>query len=413
LYAIRCSVRSGGFACVIVVAGCYAPKYRDCAISCTEDIGCPSGLSCDTGSHLCSKGGACEVPDASFDCWTSLGGMTPTNFSPCAPSWPPAIASWMLPTGGTTLCTDTGTIGSTCSASDPAAPGTRYSIDGVHEVWLIHATDVGLPAGANLIVRGSTPLLIVSEHDVNVQASINAQGANHDNGAFATACGDLSGTTSSVAIEASGGGGGGNASAGGAGSTDGLGHTMGGKAGPAISNATLSPLVPGCIGGTGGSTSGGVGGNGGGAIEIASLGTITISNALLAGGLAGHGGVAKTTSIGGGGGGGAGGSILFEAPAVNIAGMVCATGAGGGGGASMTAMGGNGTDGVCTAGIGAGASGGDGSGGVTTPGAPGSVTMGSTTGGGGGGGGSGRVRAHTRVLVNNGVIAPTATLDSN
>jgi hypothetical protein len=36
-----------------------------------------------------------------------------------------------------------------------------------------------------------------------------------------------------------------------------------------------------------------------------------------------------------------------------------------------------------------------------------------TLAGGGGGGGSGRIRAHTLTLADNGLIAPTPTVDSN
>jgi hypothetical protein len=44
--------------CLLLV-GCYKPSFRDCAVSCDESTGCPSGLTCDMTAHMCALGSHC------------------------------------------------------------------------------------------------------------------------------------------------------------------------------------------------------------------------------------------------------------------------------------------------------------------------------------------------------------------
>jgi hypothetical protein len=51
----------------LVLAGCYAPKLRDCEITCISGT-CPSGLSCIAGYCRSDDGaGSCVAPDAAPD----------------------------------------------------------------------------------------------------------------------------------------------------------------------------------------------------------------------------------------------------------------------------------------------------------------------------------------------------------
>ena len=65
------------------VCACYSPSYRDCTIAC--ETTCPSGLSCDIASHLCTIGTTCTNGyDAKPPpCWM----YSPYNYAPCDPGF--------------------------------------------------------------------------------------------------------------------------------------------------------------------------------------------------------------------------------------------------------------------------------------------------------------------------------------
>jgi hypothetical protein len=417
------SVRTRGIAIVIGVVGCYSPRYRDCEIACTSD-GCPVGLTCDQASGRCRSGSSCPSVDAApldaefFGCWRGAGGITPTNFHPCRFDWPVGVGSWTV-TGPTFVCTDSGTIGTTCPGAITQF-GELYATDDTGDmVWLIHASDLTL--NGTLIVRGARPLLVVVDAAIDIGASIviNASGANDMRQAI---CTNADGMTAQLGGTTAGGGGGGdNDGTGGVGAVDGTRTGLGGGAGQAIATPDLSPLLAGCVGATGGPANGagGQGGNGGAGLEIVSRTAITISGKVLAAGLAGHGGTSSGGNAPGGGGGGAGGSILFEAPSIAIAtgSSICAAGAGGGQGATMTTSGINGTDGTCVGGVGGtGGNGGAGGGGSSVGGQPGqspaAPLANPTLSGGGGGGAAGRIRIHAISVAGSGMTGPAATVDS-
>lgn len=63
----RCRRVSAIF-CVVYVASCYHPSFRDCTISCESSSACPSGLSCDMTAHMCTTGASCAgAVDAALD----------------------------------------------------------------------------------------------------------------------------------------------------------------------------------------------------------------------------------------------------------------------------------------------------------------------------------------------------------
>ena len=277
------------------------------------------GEACATGD----AGGGRDVTADDTACWP---GVTPSNFDPCAPGFPTALASYMF-IGTQIFDTDQGLLGA------QKAPGGLYPYGG-KQVWLLHVSTLAFGANAALMIRGDLPLLIVSEGAVTISIPIDATAA------AATPCENLDGASN--ADSGTGGGGGGFGAMGGMGGTQGdaMGATPGAR-GPVHGSGTLIPLRPGCPGGAGGF--GGLlknhGGNGGGALEIASATMIDVTGKILAGGGGGDGGDASAMGCvngcgQGGAGGGAGGAILLEAPTVTIESnaSVCATGGGGGGG---------------------------------------------------------------------------------
>jgi hypothetical protein len=65
-----------------LVAGCFVPSYEDCGITCSADVGCPDGLSCQAGrcaeaGNTCSDGiaGANRVFVTSSTHSGALGGL--------------------------------------------------------------------------------------------------------------------------------------------------------------------------------------------------------------------------------------------------------------------------------------------------------------------------------------------------
>ena len=386
----------------LALAGCYAPKYRDCEIACTT-AGCPDGLTCVANAcRTSSTPGAPCGPIGGDGGSCTWAGVTPTNFDPC--TLPAAISGASFAnTVDTDPCIANGTV-----------HGTSYTSD---TVCLFHVDAVDI---MGLSVMGSRPLLIVSDGDVSVSGQIIMEPSATD------ACGQPN--SSSNAATSGGGGGGGGSTAGGNGGHGGMDTTFNDGTGPR-GNAMLSPLLPGCAGGSGLGTPmhfplGGMFGRGGGAIEIASATRVHVTGGIAAGGEQGFGGNGTSMSpaeAAGGGGGGAGGMILLEAPTIDIAGgfTVCAGGGGGGQGGSVDEIGGGGGAGGCSMAIGGngismGANGGTGSataGAVGTAGLNGNTT---TIGGGGGGGGAGWIRFHANagmVTYDPALVAPAPIVD--
>ncbi len=59
-----------GLACLLAVAaGCYAPHFRDCEVTCSSDQSCPPDITCTAGlCRAAGASGACTVtPDAPGD----------------------------------------------------------------------------------------------------------------------------------------------------------------------------------------------------------------------------------------------------------------------------------------------------------------------------------------------------------
>jgi hypothetical protein len=95
---IDAMVRLTGVVAAVCLCACYRPSFRDCAIRCASGAGCPDGLACDMGSHLCTSAGTCSAggdaqladsardaaDDASFACWP----FAPANYRPCDPNFP-------------------------------------------------------------------------------------------------------------------------------------------------------------------------------------------------------------------------------------------------------------------------------------------------------------------------------------
>ena len=412
---------------MLVSVGCYSPSYGDCQISCASGAGCPSGLRCD-GTGMCrpantvgncpggtGDGGmqADASPDASFACWSGV--QPPANFDPCN-GFPGTSAFSFV--AGAVFDTDVHTYNGT-----PAPGGIYHDPTTNGSVWLLHVTSFDIPSPQHFNVRGSLPLLIVSDTSITIEGVINATAGVK---LAPIGCADLSGTSSTTGSGGGGGGGGGNGGKGGGGGPSSIG-TLGGLGDSFHNNPSLSPLAPGCPGGAGGSdtnagtmSGGGIGGNGGVAIELAAQNTIMLSSGalILAGGGPGSNGIASTSvgTASGGGGGGAGGAILLEAPMIMIPGgtSVCAGGGGGGQGGSTGGSGGIALSGSCvvaTGGNGAtsGGPGGDGSIDQSIAGGVGQVGMtGANNGGGGGGGGAGRIRLHGMVTLG-GQIVPQPT----
>ena len=407
--------------------GCYGPAYHDCEVSCASGAGCPSGLTCDEAQHRCraeGQTGACTVTgddgggpieDVNTSCWH---GVTPSNFGPCDPGFPPAIAAVTFGVGEV-LDTDAGKL----SSSSAPAPGGRYTFEG-HDVWLLHMTSWNVAGGMTFNTIGVLPLLVVTDGAIVIDGTVNLLPTPFHE----ADCGMLDGDSSAVA--GAGAAGGGHAATGGSGGQNGEG-TAGQIGGIAHGDPTLIPLTIGCAGGVGGdggaSNHGGHGGFGGGAIELAAQTSIRINGRMIAaGGGAGGGAVSVMNAVGcngnvacagGGGGGGAGGAILLEAPSIDVAqpAIVCAVGGGGGegGDSAIAGVGQAGTDGSCTGGTGgssirAGGDGGNGSiSGPASPGMQGGTTA-TPTGGGGGGGAPGRIRIHATTPSVAGTVEPPA-----
>jgi hypothetical protein len=185
-------------------------------------------------------------------------------------------------------------------------------------------TEVTIDSGATVQVTGSHPLALLSQGDMTIAGTIDANGSlvTAGPGGFAGGTGNMNGEGPGAGFgvdPAAGQGGGGG---GGYGGNGGDGGNNGGAGGTTYGN-----LFAYLIGGSGGGSAGGVGGGGGGgAIELGARGTIYITNSgqILA---AGGAGISVTVSgVTRGSGAGAGGGILLHAPTITLAGAADARG---------------------------------------------------------------------------------------
>ncbi|HEV8325350.1 MAG TPA: hypothetical protein VG389_27320 [Myxococcota bacterium] len=339
---------------------------------------------------------------------------------------------------------------------------------GVPDLGVYVMTDLDVPAGAALRLRGANAVALVATGCTTVEGDVLAGGGSYDGapgapvgfavddgalgggtgvpgpGGFArggadgtpAAAGPGAGGTGGGGAPHGGGGGGGYGAAGGAGGastsggaggTGGAVYYCGGDGGTttcaaaaADFNAALVPLAGGSGGGGGGEDAdSGQGGAGGGAIELVSLAscgvTIASSGRVDSGG---EGGRRAASDQHSGGGGGAGGAILLEGYRVAVYGKLTAGGGGGGGGddggGSGAAPGARGTfDGSPApggVGTGGGAAGGAGGAGASPAGVAGGADEDSP---GGGGASTGRLRLNGfEVLIFTSALLSPATATS-
>lgn len=285
------------------------------------------------------------------------------------------------------------------------------------QVAVLRARDFKVAAGDTLRVVGSLPLVIIADHDVSIDGTLDLGARTVTPGAGGSAPFGGMGVgghgTSGGNNEDSGGGGGGF---GGPGSIGGTGNNVatGGTAGATYNAASL----------LGGSSGGGPpqltgctnkGGAGGGAILIYARNKLDVKGTINAGGGGGEAGLQCANNYRSGAGGGSGGLIYLQTPSLTGDGDLVANGGGGGGGTCSNTNGGNanataGGDGALTAatgGTGRGDCGANGGTGATQAAAPTSGTQ-VRINGGGGGGGLGRIIYRAPSLPANLTSSPTA-----
>ncbi len=310
--------------------------------------------------------------------------------------------------------------------------GARYDQVGSKGLFVVSALSVG--AGAELSIRGTRPLIVITLGDVTINGVIDVSGGC-DNGTprcggpgGGRAVGTSQSTSEGCAFGGSGfgvlgsggdetGGGGGGLGTAGAKAGDGP-DFVGGAAGDDLSSCsppTLDPIGGGSAGGAGAiNQDGGDGGGGAGALQITSLTRISIVGTqpspagIRASGAGGGGGEVSD----GGGGGGSGGGVLLEAPFLILDNAIIAAngGGGGGGGTVATARGQSGPFSADQAGGGGSGNGLGGQGAsVLGPATPG---MGGADDTGGGGGGAGIIRfnvPNSNLTQQSAVISPNST----
>lgn len=365
---------------------CTDDRYIDCSSTGTVEVQLDCVLGCDATEAKCrdvdpSNGVASYLDQAHTD--------------PLAPV--------LTLAAGSTIDTTTGVVfdGSATVTVPNAGVGTN-------RVFIVKS----LAITGTVVVTGTAGLIIVSDGDVGIAATLDVSanaGANGPGGGSGSCDGGWS-TTASSAFSG-GGGGGGNGDVGGVGGV-GDGTSAGGTGGPTLSDQALDPLRGGCQGGRATETTStcrsGRGG-GGGAVQLVSRSSISItgSGTIDASGGGGVPAVAGTdtcssTSARGGGGGGAGGSVLLEALEIVLmgAGVIISTNGGGGSAGGVTTLALFGADGGTQAGRAAGgvnattgANGGGGGTVILTP--ENGVSGGASEDGGGGGGAVGRARFNT------------------
>ena len=439
-----------GLLLVLFTASCDTSSFRDCAIACTAQTGCPDGLSCGT-EGFCRNGATAtscnavrdakedvDAPDASCVCSTTETLSCNSGQTSCALGCvADAVAhcAKVTPSNGipldeldeldrditidgiATFDTDSGAI--TGAVTRSAGAGVRDDIGfakiGAVGVFTLHALTVS-PFGEIRFTGDSAAAFVVEtiatiEGDIDASAGCygtasNCAGPGGGVGADTSLAGGCGPGENGVPADISsdpGGGGGGSRRAGAAGGADTLSTAASG--GIACMSVMVEPLIGGSGGGIGSPGSGTApapGGGGGGGFQLTALEKIVINGVIDVGGAGGSGGppLAGTGDRGGGGGagGGAGGAVLLEAPTVIIDGIVAANGGGGGGAANNTMPGTDGADGTRTTTPAAGGAtaygnGGNGGAGTTLPTA--GTVISTSVNGGGGGGGTGAIFVRT------------------
>jgi hypothetical protein len=217
----------------------------------------------------------------------------------------------------------------------PVTTQTVVKLSDGREAAVLWVKSFTLASGAKFNVRGTRPLIVMSEGSVEIDGIVSAAAdplrAWYAGGAPATTTAARAGTCP-IDTEAGGGrpgqsdmstgigsGGGGFCGSGGPGSTDLMGTTRP-AGGVPYGIPALIPIVGGSAGGTGAS---GNGGHGGGAVQLVSGVSIVVGDSGVID-MAGGGGSATV------GAGGSGGAILLEAPSVTVRGVLAANGGSGG-----------------------------------------------------------------------------------
>jgi len=319
------------------LAGCYAPKIRDCQQACGPNNSCPSGLTCS--NTVCRD--PARVDTACME--------TEPDASPPTADVAPENCTWALSSTNFTMA----------DVADPNPPAWDVTADetfttggvGGHAVaqtngpnlWIVHHSQFTVAAGVTLTIEGPNPLVIAAD-TIDIKGTILVR-----NGAGDTSCDAVRGTN--ACVQGAGGGGGGYGGVGGDG---------GGP--PPINGGTVTGVLPtplrgGCPGAQGGDGTsgggdgnplpGGLGGTGGGALQLSARLSINVEGTIDANG--GYGHLATSDSAGGnasgnlkgrgagGGGGGGGGTIFIESCATVIppGAKPCGTGGGRGRGRAL------------------------------------------------------------------------------
>lgn len=387
-----------GILLATLVAGCFESSAPPCAVDCTTDAECPSGLSCNGAK--CSVGGeACTAERCEHAGDRRCDGADPNIVQVCDEA-----GEWSPETTCVATCVSDGAQSARCGVLEPsitvladvcdtgvdgdrAFGGETLSTDvdshctkvlpqaGGPDICLVHAHQITVDAGGALRVIGKRALALVADVDLDVRGiiDVSAEGSSDGPGGGGTR---ISGTPVNTGH---GGGGAGFQTPGGhgGGTTD--------TAGPMGIDASSSAVLAGGYRAPSNLSSGGAAG---GALALISCsGTITVSGVIDAAGGGGVGGRngAAMDDLGSGSGGGSGGALLLQAGRISLAAAsgLFANGGGGGGGSTGAMAGGPGGAGTRSATMGA-------------PGGP-SVAMGgiggvggfSSGGAGGGAGGSG------------------------
>jgi hypothetical protein len=254
----------------------------------------------------------------------------------------------------------------------------------IHDFCVIAGPKVQIDASHLFLVKGSLPLVIVSQSTMQIDGTLDV--SSHRVLPANNRGPDASPGSGCTGVSPGGHGGGYGGSFG---TLGGVGGSGGGNP-PALITATT--LRGGCSGSDGGGN-GGQRANGGGAVYLIAVTNIVVTGMIDASGAGAGGASGSNGGNKGGGGGGAGGMVVFDAPSLSIQGSVFANGGGGGEGSDFMS-GGSAFDpfGYMAGGLGgSGASGGGGDGGDGAAGTSNGATGGDGGGGNGGGGGGGGV----------------------
>jgi hypothetical protein len=393
--------------------------------ACTFDSGGPG-----------PEGTGDDPPDGASpttECWD----YQPTNLPDC-PFVPGGGLD--LDDGPYELDLEAGTLTSPGSAAVPVdlidLPGSAGP-----SIKVLSITSLSVGAGATLVVRGDSPLLVLVHGSAQIDGAIDVSAEGTEDGpggGFESACGNGGTGLPAIAVPEAGAGGGAGGAYGGDGGEGGDGRDQddsGAEATAASGAPAIEPLHGGCRGGSGGDGHtplvdgiGGAGGGGGGALQISArdelaLGATAEIRSNGGGGQAGQRGTGASRS--GGGGGGSGGAILLEGSAIGLAAgaKLCANGGSGGEGAHGVDDLGEGQDGTCSedrvATQNQAGNGGDGGrGGARSPvdgegGGDGGGAMKGAGGGGGGAAGRIRLRAQQTISLEGGnmVLSPEPFID--